>query len=551
VSGAADPRSIAGKAPLAERRVPLVVVGAGAAGAAAATEAARAGVEVVLLDENPIDHDLMAMDVPLYFGQRMSPSVRNRALMLDRLVEARPWIAEAYEAGVDVQPGVSVWGVFRNGPTVRELEGPMLGLADERRSWLVGYERLVVAAGARDLGMAFAGWEKAGAMGANGACSLMTDYRGLTSRRMVVLGSGALGLKTAALALEHGVEVAGVVEVAPEVRGDEVLRRTLERQGVRFYAAHAVKEVRGDAGEVESVVLVRLDGSLMPVAGSETTIACDTVCLAIGLVPNVELLNPLGCRLPFRSELGGFVPETDAWMQTSLPGVFVAGDCAGFQEGMITDTHVARDQGRLAGIAAAVSLGAITRSRAEALRAELGPPRSVSPQGVHGYWQLWLDALTNAGTWDVNVCLCEEVTRRDLASVQPPRYLGWQPSPMRTRDLSTLLRDGPINQDQVKRLTRAGMGPCQGRRCREQVALLLAREANTPVDRIPLATYRPPVRPLPLNVLWPHDEPQEMRDHWVSWFGIPDQFGPHWQPTAAAGEPAPPTAVPAGATADK
>lgn len=525
-----DPRSIAGKAPAAEQHAPLVVVGAGAAGVAAATEAARAGVEVVLLDENPVSHDMMAMDVPLLFGQRMSPSLRNRGLALERVVEASPALAEAAEAGVDVQLGTCVWGAFGNGPTARELEGPMLGLSDEERSWLLGYDRLIVAAGARDLGMAFRGWEKAGTLGANGAHALMTRYRGLASRRMVVVGSGTLGLHTAALALERGVEVVGVVEVSPEVRGDEALRRRLTRQGVRLHTAHTVKEACGATGEVEAVVLVRLDSDLGPIAGSETEIACDTICLAIGLVPNVELPSLLGCRLRFRSELGGFVPETDGWMRTSVPAVLVAGDGAGFHDGMLGDPGHARDQGRLAGIAAAESLGAITRHRAEALRAELGPPSAPTLPEVHGHWELWLRSLLAAGDWDVHVCQCEEVTRRELVGVQPPRYLKWESSPMQARTLSTLLQDGPVNQDQVKRLTRTGMGPCQGRRCREQVALLLARESGTPVGEILLATYRPPVRPLPLGVLWPQDEPPEMREHWVSWFGIPGQFDPHWRP---------------------
>ena len=150
-----DPRSIAGKLPAPDRHAPLVVVGAGAAGVAAAIEAARDGVEVTLVDEHPVDNDMMAMDVPLCFGQRMDGSVRNRALMLERVVETNPDLAAAHEAGVDVQLGTYVWGAFVNGPAVQELPGPMLGLADDRRSWLLGYDRLIVAAGARDVLLGF------------------------------------------------------------------------------------------------------------------------------------------------------------------------------------------------------------------------------------------------------------------------------------------------------------------------------------------------------------------------------------------------------------
>jgi thioredoxin reductase len=536
---------MAGKRPAVERRVPLVVVGAGAAGVAAAIEAARAGVDVVLVDENPIDHDMMAMDLPLYFGQRLHPALRNRAAMLARVVEGNPALAEADEAGIDVQLGTCVWGAFRNGPTVRELDGPVLGLADLERSWLIGYDRLIVTAGARDVALGFPGWEKAGTMGANGAFSLFTRYQAVAAQRMLVLGSGTLGLQTAALALERGVEVAGVVEVAAAVRGDAALHRMLEDKGVRFYPAHTIREARGRTGEVESVVLVGVGSDLAPIAGSETEIACDTVCLAIGLVPNVELLDLLACRLPFRSELGGFVPETDEWMRTSEPTVFAAGDCAGFHEGMVTDPDVARDQGRLAGIAAAASLGAIDRDRAWALRAALRRRDGPRPAEVHGHWARWLESLINAGGWDVNTCQCEEVTRRELAAVQPPRYLKWESDRMRARSLHTLLADGPVHPDQIKRLTRVGMGPCQGRRCREQVALLLANQARTPVGEIPLASYRAPVRPLPLSVLWPRDEPPEVRTEWVSWFGIPTQFAPHWdgppsaQPDAPGAGPVP------------
>src|SRR5947207_13460463 len=264
-----DPRSIAGKLPAPDRHVPLVVLGAGAAGVAAAIEAARAGVEVVLVDEHPVDNDMMAMDVPLCFGQRMDGSVRNRALMLERVVETNPDLAAAHEAGVDVQLGTYVWGAFVNGPAVQELPVPMLGLADDRRSWLLGYDRLIVNAGARDVLLGFPGWERAGTLGASGAAALLTRYRALAARRLLVIGSGVLGLHTAALALEHGVEIAGVVEVEAHVRGEASEAKRLAERGVPFFTAHTIREARSRTGEIESIVLVGVDEAGTPVRGSE------------------------------------------------------------------------------------------------------------------------------------------------------------------------------------------------------------------------------------------------------------------------------------------
>ena len=531
-----DRRSIAGKVPSPERHVAVVVVGAGVAGVAAAIEAARAGADVLLVDEHPVDNDMMAMDVPLYFGQRMQPSVRNRALMMERIVASNPALAEAHEAGVDVQLGTYVWGAFVNGPAVRELPGPMLGLADERRSWLCGYDRLIVAAGARDVVLGFPGWERAGVMGANAACALMTRYRALASERMVVVGSGDLALATAALAVEYGVNVAAVVELGDRVLGNPDTEQALRRRRVPFHTSHTVREARGRVGEVESVELVAVDRELAPVAGSEREIECDTICLALGSVPSVELLHLAGARLTYASALGGWVPETDAWMRTSAPAVFAAGDCAGVHEGMLSDQDVARGQGRLAGIAAAQSLGSIGQGEAESRAAGLSPSRGPARKS-ESHRQAWLRSQLLASGWEVNVCQCEEVTRRELVEVKPPRYLKWESPQMAARNLETMLRDGPINQDQIKRLTRAGMGPCQGRRCREQVALLLAHATRTAVEKIPLPSFRPPVRPLPLNVLWPSDEPPALREEWVSWFGIPTQFSPHWTAGMAVAEP--------------
>ncbi len=497
----------------------LVIVGAGAAGTAAAIEAAQAGVQVTLIDENPIGMSMMGLDVPLYFGKRTMDSLDDRALMLQRVAAANDALAGAEAAGVDVQLGTCVWGAFRNTETSRKLDGPQLGLADDKQSWMIKYDRLIVAAGSRDVGMSFAGSDLTGAMGANGAHSLISRYQALTSQRMVVLGSGNLGLNTARMALDSGVEVAAIADVSSSPRGDETLLAGLLEEGVELYTSHTVKEAVGNDAGIESVVLVEIDGNNQPVSDSEKVIAADTVCLAIGLAPSVELLSLLGCNLTFRSELGGYVPDCDEWMRTSVDTVFVAGDVAGFHDGMVLDPRIAHNQGRLAGIAAAESLGAIDRAQALARRSEIQAEAvTATPAEVHTVWKKWLQSLVNAGGLDVFACPCEEVTRGDLIGLQPPRYLNWRSEQMSSRSLQTQAKDDPVNPDQVKRLTRAGMGHCQGRLCSEQVSLLLAEESGTDIAKVPYMSFRPPVRPLPLSVMWPHDETEQMRENWVKWF---------------------------------
>ena len=497
---------------------PLVVVGAGISGTAAAIEAARAGVQVTLIDENPVPTSMMGQNVPLFFGQRFEGALNDRAVMMERVTAANEALGEAEEAGVDVQLGTCVWGAFRIGENSRVLDGPQIGLADHERSWMMKYDRLIVASGSRDLGIGFAGWDLAGAMGANGAHSLMSRYQALSSQRMVILGGGNLGLNTANMALENGIEVAAIVEASSSIRGDKALVTALQRKGVELFTSHTVKEAVGTDGDIESIEVVEIDDNGEPVAGTQKVITADTVCLAIGLVPNVELPYLLGCDLTFKSEFGGFVPEHDDQMRTSVDNVFVAGDAAGFHDAMIPHPEIACNQGRIAGIAAAASLGAIDDAEAHAQISNLRAGTAATPTEVHTGWKKWLESLANAGGQDVIACQCEEVTRAEIIGLQPPRYLEWGSEEMSRRSLQTQLEDNPVNPNQVKRLTRAGTGICQGRNCREQVALLLAEESNTDISEVPLMTYRPPVRPLPLNVMWPDDETEQVRNEWPKWF---------------------------------
>jgi thioredoxin reductase len=510
-----DPSSIDGKDPDASAHVPVVVVGAGPAGLGAAKTLAGLKIGTMLVEEHPVSDALMALDVPLHFGQRMmSGGAKTRRL--EQIVESTPGIAEAYELGIDVQLGVCVWGIFHSTRQGSAHQAPLLvGLASAERSWFVTCDRIIVAIGSRDLAIGFPGWEKPGVMGALAALQLIERYDAFTGTSLLVLGAGTLARRLTEAAEKKGIEVAGIVEV--ESMSDANFAWSA---GVPRYPRHVLAEVRGSL-EVESAVLVGVDDAGKPLAGSQKIVACDTVVLAIGAVPTVDLLDSLGCRLEFVASRGGWVPHLDSHGETSVEHVYAAGDCTGLGR------DAEREGSRVAG-EVAISLGA--RPDTAPIRHALEPNTDSSVACARA----WLQAQTQVSGSDVTVCQCEEVTRREILELTPPRYIADAsqtaavPARCAPRDLRSLASDGPLNQDQVKRLTRAGMGLCQGRRCREQVQLLLETAAGCAPGEVALARYRPPVRPLPLHVLAIERESEKLREHWVAWFNISTQWLPHW-----------------------
>jgi thioredoxin reductase len=472
-----DPFSIAGKFRPPEQRFDVVVIGAGPAGTKAAIAAAGEGASVLLIDENPVGPGLIGLDVPLFWGGRATNAVQNPGRMQAQLFAANPDLEVAFEAGVEVMLGVSCWGAFVNGPGLGALPEPIVGLADETNSWLVGFKRLIVAAGARDLALSFKGWDQPGVMGAQGLHSLLGRYDAFAGRRLVILGSGDLAVESAILALNHGLQVAGLIEVrdAPQASPKQLAR--LEALEVPILTGHVPVLATGGIDGVEKLVLRRVDEP----EAEAIEIVCDTICQAIGVVPSVELLDVVGAKLAFDGARGGYTPVLDADGQTTIANVYAIGDCAGVAAG----------------------------------------------QGADLYAKDWMAALIASGDDSVIVCQCEEVTRAQLTGVYHPAYLGPISPGMAKRSIATLAADGPVNQDQIKRLTRACMGPCQARRCREQVALTLAVATDTPVSAIPLAGYRAPVRPLPLQVIADWQEAAEMSADWDVWFGIPAQWIPY------------------------
>jgi thioredoxin reductase len=533
IAGGRDRASVAGKQPPIDESTDVLVIGAGPAGISAALTAAAGGVRVALVDENPVPLQTMGEDVPLHFGGRMAPTVANRNGVLESILGARPELAEASDAGVDVRLGTACWGLFPQRRTAGWIEGHVAGLADEDRVYLLRFKQVIVATGCRDMGVAFEGWQHPGVMGATAAYRLATTYGALDSRTAVLVGSGPEALQIGNALLDAGVRIAAVVEQAEGIIGPQRLLVRLLESGTRLFTRHVIRQAVGDAQGVTAVRLVGIhgDGSRAGVDGNGPGLSdpleridCDTVVLAVGAIPAIELIEAAGCAVRFQIARGGHVALIDASQRTSLPFLYAAGDCAGVWPSKALSDITARREGRMAAQGALQALGA----KSDGQEGEaVSPDPAVRDVAVE--YLAWVRAMTLESEAATFVCQCEEVTASDVLQLNPPRYLRCSRGSPESWRIGRVDPEGAPHPDVVKRLTRAGMGPCQGRRCREQIAALMALGSGQALADIPLATYRPPVRPLRLAQLAALPEAAAMSVGWESWFGIPSQWTPFWQ----------------------
>ncbi|MDR2367502.1 MAG: FAD-dependent oxidoreductase [Deltaproteobacteria bacterium] len=338
------------------KRYDLIVVGAGPAGLSAAAEAASLGLGVALFDENARPGGQLFKQIHKFFGSR-----EHKAKMRGIAIGAE-LLAEARGLGVEVFLDSPVAGLYEN----REL---LVRRGDGVRHYKA--DAIVVATGASENMLAFEGWTLPGVMGAGAAQTMMNLNRVRPGNRALMLGSGNVGLVVGFQLLQAGCGLAAVVDAAPHIGGYGVHAAKLARTGVPFFPSHTVLRAEG-TDRVTGAVIGRVDTDWNVVPGSEKSFAVDTICVAVGLSPSAGLLKMAGCRM--RAEGPGEVPERDDDGETSLGGVFVAGDVSGIEE-----ASAAMIEGRLSGLAAAAKLGFVggeaLENRREGLRSALGSLR--------------------------------------------------------------------------------------------------------------------------------------------------------------------------------
>lgn len=323
------------------QRYEMVSIGAGPAGLAGAIEAARNGVQVAVFDENDRPGGQLFKQIHKFFGSR-EHYARERGFRI-----GQQFLKEAGELGTEVFLNATVLGIYENRAMNVMLPDHLLQAKAEK---------ILVATGASENMISFPGWTLPGVIGA-GAAQTVANIHGLRpGKNLLMVGSGNVGLVVAYQMLQAGCRVVAIIDAAPQIGGYGVHASKVARYGVPFHMSSTIKKVHGRK-QVEGATIVRVNEQWQPIPGTETTLEVDTVCLAVGLNPMTQLARMAGCETAFMAKIGGHVPVHDENQETSLPGIFVAGDASGIEE-----ASTAIIEGRIAGLAIARSLGYLDES---------------------------------------------------------------------------------------------------------------------------------------------------------------------------------------------
>lgn len=327
----------------------VAVIGAGPAGMTAACEAAKMGAKVVLIDEYACPGGQLTKQIHKFFGSK-EHRAGVRGIDIARLL-----FEEIKTLDVEQKMGTTVWGFF---------DFNKLGIVQTGRSQLLRAERVIIATGASENALAFPGWTLPGVMGAGAAQTMVNLHRVLPGDRVLMVGAGNVGCIISYQLMQAGAEIVALVDAQPNIGAYSVHSAKVAREGVPILTSHTVKAAHG-RDQVEGVTIVEVDNKWQPIPGTEKELEVDTICIAVGLTPLSELARLAKCKFTWIPALGGHVPLYNRLLETTIKGVYVAGDCGGIEE-----ASTAMEEGRIAGISAAESLGYITQQRACLLRAE-------------------------------------------------------------------------------------------------------------------------------------------------------------------------------------
>lgn len=322
----------------------LVIAGSGPAGLSAAIEAAKRGLSVAVYDENARPGGQLFKQIHKFFGSKEHKAKVRGFRIGEELLE------EATKLGVEVYLNSIVVGIFPE----KEVTISMNDHIEHIKA-----DSIVIATGASENMVTFPGWTLPGVIGAGAAQTMMNLHGILPGKKVLMLGSGNVGLVVSFQLMQAGCEVVALCDAAPRVGGYGVHASKVSRCGVPFYLSHTIISADGD-DHVTGVTIGEVDSKWQIIKGTEKHFDVDTICLAVGLSPMSKLCDMAGCEMEDNPAKAGFVPVIGRYGDTSVPGIYAAGDVSGIEE-----ASSAMIEGRIAGIAASAYLGYISQEECD------------------------------------------------------------------------------------------------------------------------------------------------------------------------------------------
>lgn len=449
----------------------LIIIGAGPAGLAAAVTATNHGISCALLDEQA------SPGGQIYRAIESAPA--TRAQVLGSEYQQGKTLAEEFRAcSVEYFPECKVWSLNSE----REV-----GVLYKDQSKIISADQVLVASGAIERPVPFPGWTLPGVMQAGAGQILFKSAGVIPSDGVVLAGSGPLLLLLAWQYMQVGVEIKAMLDVTPHsnflsaltkfprallahhyLTKGLIYQRDLKRAGIVSKMAVSNLKAEGN-GELQSISYRHL--------GREHSIETGLLMTHFGVIPHIWLTQAAGCQHRRDSSQQCWRPQHNEWGNTSIDGILIAGDDAG-----INGVRSAEYAGRLAVLQALFSLGVI--SQAERNQQSINPRKQMRKERhirpfLEAYFAIPQNMLATTDKSTI-ICRCEEITAGEIRAAVDNAH-------------------GDSNQ--VKYLSRCGMGPCQGRQCANAVAHIVADAGGEALSDSSLFRGRPPVAPLTLAQL--------------------------------------------------
>lgn len=294
------------------REYELAVIGGGPAGLAAALSAWEGGLRsILILERDSALGGILNQCVHSGFGLHRFKEELTGPEYAGRFIDMLA------DTGVEVKTESMVLSVSPDKQV--EFVNPVDGCRTIRA------KAVVLAMGCRERtrgAISVPGARCSGIFTAGAAQRFINIEGQMVGRRVVVLGSGDIGLIMARRMTLEGAEVLACVELMPYSSGlNRNIVQCLEDFGIPLYLSHTVTGVIGKE-RLEKVVVSAVDGQRRPIPGTERTFQCDTLLLSVGLLPENELTRAMGAEIDPRTN-GPVVYEN---METSIPGVFACGN---------------------------------------------------------------------------------------------------------------------------------------------------------------------------------------------------------------------------------